>query len=85
METHLAAGEVAIVYSAKLRRYGLDYRPRFGGGIQVINFCPWCGVRLPKELCDEWFDELEKLGIDDPDDGVPEEFTSELWWRKRGL
>lgn len=77
--------ETAIVYIAKFREFGIS---ALDGGTSyiLIEFCPWCGSRLPKKLRDQWFDNLEKLGIDDPEDQkVPKEFQTEEWWIKRGL
>lgn len=85
MTSHLADGEVCIRFSAKYREYGLLYLPEFGESIQLINFCPWCGARLPTPLGDRWYSELEQLGIHEPDNGVPEEFMSEAWWQNRSL
>ena len=85
MEFHLEAGEVSIYYSPKHRKYGIDYREGYGGGIQIISFCPWCGNHLPASLSDRWYDELERLGIDPDDDEVPSDFLSDIWWKKRSL
>lgn len=84
MKTHIEAGEVAIHYSPELREYGIDYRPRYGGGIQLIRFCPWCGTHLPAPLRDQWYDELERMGID-PDGDIPIEFYDDTWWKTRLL
>jgi hypothetical protein len=55
--------------------------------MQRINFCPWCGTKLPENLRDKWFDTLlEEYDIEDPFDEmhkVPEEFKSDKWWVKR--
>ncbi len=37
-------------------------------------------------LRDNWFDALEELGFDDPDNQkIPEEFKTDEWWKKRWL
>jgi len=85
MVLHLSGGEVAV-YIARFREYGIDYREGFGGGIQQILFCPWCGARLPTALRDEWFAVLDdELGMDANDPSVPTEMTSDAWWRDRRL
>jgi hypothetical protein len=72
-----------------------DYIPRFdeyglivhdGGTSAVgIHFCPWCGARLPDSKRDLWFDELARLGFEDPfDEDIPADFQTDLWWRRRG-
>lgn len=56
-----------------------------------VNFCPYCGTELPKDLIDERLDILEKeYGIDDIHDPaqkklIPQEFMTDEWWKKRNL
>ncbi|YCA17088.1 hypothetical protein M1D72_05965 [Vibrio sp. AK197] len=48
----------------------------------MINYCPWCGVKLPESKRDLWFDTLEKLGFDDPtEQDIPEEFNTGKWYQ----
>ena len=60
-----------------------------GYGLHHLGYCPNCGARLPKDLLDEYCDELEKaVGkeyCDIKEDEIPEEFKSDEWWKKRGL
>ena len=80
-----------ISYDPEVREYLFilhGYQP--SGDYVIMNYCPWCGVQLPKELGEEWCDVLEKeLGINDMDRDIfaalPEEFRTEQWWRRRGL
>ena len=52
----------------------------------VIGFCPWCGEKLPSSMRNAWFDRLDALGIDDPNDPrIPVEMQSGDWWRHEGL
>jgi hypothetical protein len=59
--------------------------------IQVLDYCPWCGNKLPGYLRNEWFETLAKeYNLDDPDSKeqaklIPEEFHTDEWWKKRGL
>jgi hypothetical protein len=66
----------------KFREYGI---PILDGGssFQEIAYCPWCGRKLPESLRDEWFEELERLGLDPSEDKVPEEYSSGQWWSHR--
>lgn len=56
-----------------------------------IDYCPFCGLKLPSSLVQEYMNILEKeYGIENPYDevvmeNVPEEFKSDEWWKKRGL
>jgi len=48
-----------------------------------IQYCPWCGTKLPKDLSDEWFEQLDKLGYENPgSDDIPEPYKSSDWWEK---
>ena len=72
--------DALVGYSAKFREYGLIAHA--GGTCVVgISFCPWCGARLPDLLRDEWFSELERLGIDPWSGEVPDRFQSAAWWQ----
>lgn len=44
-----------------------------------IDFCPWCGRRLPESQRDRWFDELESRGIDPWEGEVPPEYQDDRW------
>jgi hypothetical protein len=47
----------------------------------VIQYCPWCGKRLPKSLRSDWFAELEKLGFEDPmNENIPAAYRSDKWY-----
>ena len=37
-----------------------------GRSTVAIEFCPWCGARLPESQRDHWFATLAALGFDDP-------------------
>ena len=66
----LTEPELALVYVAKLREYGV--RVLDGGSSYVtIQFCPWCGTRLPPSLRAEWFATLDGLGLEPGEEGVP--------------
>jgi hypothetical protein len=49
----------------------------------VVEYCPWCGKRLPPSKRDRWFQELEALGVDSPlVDNIPSRYESDAWYRK---
>ena len=79
MKAHLDDGRGSVTYIPKFREYGILYRD--AQSMQQIQFCPWCGASLPSSLRDQWFDELEKLGLE-PEDQLPSDLTSDMWWRK---
>jgi hypothetical protein len=77
--------DTPIIYIRKFDEFGLKIMD--GGNSSImIDFCPWCGEKLPESKREKWFDELEKLGIHDPwNEAVPEKFQSDLWYRAQKL
>src|SRR5438046_6897 len=85
MADFLADSRIAILYFPIFRVYSLPWLQK-GRTISTvtksekIDYCPWCGKKLPKGLSDEWFEILEKeYGLDDPlseeqEKLIPEEF-----------
>lgn len=75
--------DALIDFTAKFQEYGLFIHD--GGTSTVgINFCPWCGTSLPESQRDDWFDELERRGVDPGEDEVPPEFRDANWIALRG-
>ncbi|MEW2295640.1 hypothetical protein ABZ719_23525 [Streptomyces sp. NPDC006743] len=73
-----ACPDALIEFSARFQEYGLIVHD--GGTSSItIDFCPWCGRRLPASQRDRWFDELEARGIDPWQDDVPPEFQDDRW------
>jgi len=76
---------VIIVYDPPFNEYSIPDRSARSVASTTIRFCPWCGAKLPPSLRDRWFDELEKLGFDDPAGKdrkrLPAEFRGAAWWR----
>jgi hypothetical protein len=60
-------------------------------GAELVDYCPFCGAKLPEPLFDEWWRILEEeYGFENPGGArreglVPEEFQTDEWWKKRGL
>jgi hypothetical protein len=91
MRVAIEDSTVPIKYVAKMNEIGvLVLDGPIGNpsqdGLSKINFtyCPWCGQSLPESLRDDWFEEMEKRGIDPWVDDVPEEFKDDAWYRKPG-
>ena len=72
--------DIIMKYHDVYDEYGI---PIYDGGSSVIqiNYCPWCGSKLPESKRDRWFEELRRLGFKDDYDDVPEEYTTDEWWR----
>ncbi|MEW6734615.1 MAG: hypothetical protein AB1489_25040 [Acidobacteriota bacterium] len=69
-----------IYYSARFDEYGIIIHD--GGSSYVgIEYCPWCGVKLPESKRDLWFDKLKALGYDKPSEqDIPKEFLTAEWY-----
>lgn len=68
-----------IYYDEVFDEYGLIV---FDGGESyiLINYCPWCGKKLPDSQRDSWFSELEALGYDNPlEQQIPIKFKTSDW------
>lgn len=77
-----------VYYSSKFNEYGLPVYDGENGRVTsyiLIQYCPWCGKKLPESRRDEWFDRLEKMGFDTPFEDfekIPSEFKTSDWWKK---
>lgn len=69
-----------VTYTEKFDEYGLIIHDG-GTSFLLIQFCPWCGARLPESRRDEWFERIESLGLEPDDERIPEELKSGAWWR----
>lgn len=69
-----------VVYNEVFDEIGLIVHD--GGPSKVnIDFCPWCGTRLPESQRDRWFDETEAKGF--TDETLPPEYRSGAWRRAK--
>jgi len=73
-------GDQILHYGEVFDEYGLIIHD--GGATFVsISYCPWCGKKLPESKRDNWFDELEELGFDNPlEQNIPEKYNSSKWY-----
>jgi hypothetical protein len=67
-----------ILYNERFDEYAIGSRGGPGDNFGISN-CPWCGVKLPDSRRDDWFDTLEKLGIDPVRQDIPIEFQTSKW------
>ncbi|MGI5325682.1 DUF6980 family protein [Actinomadura nitritigenes] len=70
--------DALVKYSARFDEYGLIVHDG-GNSFLLIQYCPWCGTRLPPSQRDAWFDALERRGLDPGEDEVPPEFQTSAW------
>ncbi len=68
-----------ICFNPKFNEYGIKYDAI--SHIE-INFCPWCGKKLPESLRERWHEELEKIGCDPSNNiDIPDKFKTDAWWK----
>ena len=83
MDAGLSKEGAILYYDAQYREYGIDLLERGG---MLIDYCMFCGKKLPMSVRDEWFAILEKeYGLERPATGdrmkVPKEFLTDEWWK----
>jgi hypothetical protein len=76
--------EIPISYLPRFREYGLDYQDG-GSSQQLINYCPWCGIKLPESLRGAWFARVRALGLEPGDPNIPAEMLTSQWWEDEKL
>lgn len=69
-----------ICYNGKIREYVIS---PVGHISYTISHCPGCGSKFPKSLREEWFDIIEKLGLNawEDRDKIPKKYQTESWWK----
>ena len=73
-------GDQLVVYNEVFDEYGVIVHDG-GASYVLMNFCPWCGTKLPESQRDRWFDETEALSnADDP----PAKYRTAEWRLKPG-
>lgn len=76
--------ENSIVFIPEFREYGV---PICDGGSSFLEmqFCPWCGKKLPGSLREEYFSILDEMGINYPcpPEDLPENMRSGKWWQEK--
>lgn len=72
--------QIPVAYLDHFCEYGLKH-PRLPSKFD-IDYCPWCGGRLPASRRLEWFEILDDLGLDPGDSKIPEALLSGDWWRQ---
>jgi hypothetical protein len=74
--------DTPIVYSQKFDEYGLKIMDG-GNSSLLVAFCPWCGERLPESRREEWFDAIEKLGINPWTEEIPKRYQTDEWYKDK--
>jgi Domain of unknown function (DUF6980) len=84
-DLHIDSFECAdrlVIYNSRFDEYGLIIHDG-GTSYSVIQYCPWCGEKLPDSKRDRWFETLKARGFDNPTkQEIPSEFLTDQWYRK---
>lgn len=71
-----------MIYIDKFDEYGIIVHDG-GESFIGIQYCPWCGKKLPDSKREEWFRQLEKLGFDSPlEEDIPEKYKTGAWYQE---
>lgn len=69
-----------VIYIPRFDEYGIIIHDG-GQSYDIINFCPWCGKKLPVSKRNRWFKTLAARGYDNPSkQKIPKEFLSNEWY-----
>src|SRR5262245_18838251 len=75
----LGSTDQRVYWSPVFNEYGLICQP--SAEILTIQFCPFCGRKLPDSRRDMWFRRLESTGWKSWDDPIPEHLLVHNWDR----
>ncbi len=76
-----------VCYMATIRTYAILSKED-DGTFEAMDYCPFCGAKLPERLDDKLTEILQKkYGLESWKDykKAPKEFHTNEWWKKRGL
>lgn len=72
--------DALVAYSPRFREYGLIVHDDSHSHI-TIAYCPWCGTSFPPPPRNEWFERLDRLGLEPDSPLIPTPMLSDEWWR----
>ena len=72
-----------VYYNAVFDEYGLPI-PDDRNSLLLIQYCPFCGKKLPESKRETWFARLEKLGFGNPlfRTDLPQAYRCADWWKR---
>lgn len=74
--------DAIMIYIDKFDEYGIIVHDG-GESFIGVQYCPWCGKKLPDSKREEWFRQLEKLGFDSPlEEDIPEKYKTGAWYQE---
>ena len=74
-----------IYYNEVFDEYGMIIHDG-GTSYILIHYCPWCGKKFRESKREQWFEQLEQLGYENPfEEEIPSIFESRKWWKNLGI
>ncbi len=73
----LGSTDQRVYWSPVFNEYGLICQP--SPEVLKIQFCPFCGAKLPESRRDAWFKRLEEIGWRSWGDPIPNELLVHDW------
>ena len=80
-------GMTSIIHIPNIRTYAILNKKEYGG-FEPMDYCPFCGAKLPERLDSKLTEILQKeYGLTSWRDykKAPKEFHTDEWWKKREL
>lgn len=71
--------DVAILYHERFDEFSIK---RGKSDSYVIEYCPWCGKKLPKSKRAKWINAIEKMGLEPGSRRIPKKYCSDKWYRQ---
>jgi len=78
MQKAISDDEHPMYYSSAYEEYGIQLSSKFE--YSILNYCAWCGAKLPESRRDVWFEELEEIKVDPWENEIPVKYLSSSWW-----
>lgn len=84
MEMHVCE-TAAVLYNEVFDEYAIALLEDKVSAI-LLDYCPWCGKKLPESKRECWFNRLEEMGFEAPlfREDIPEEYKTGRWRKDMG-
>ena len=79
MRTACEDPRTPLHYAPRVREFGIEVQDSWAQ--RTLEYCPWCGQRLPTSLRDAWCDRIFALGFEIIDEDIPAPYDSDEWWK----
>nr|WP_148256803.1 hypothetical protein [Kribbella flavida] len=86
MRNAIEVDDIPVFYRPRFRTWVLEQQDGLNTRWR-LEYCPWCGVKLPSSLSEEWMTEMNRRGFGPraQDDDLPADLLDDRWWKALGL